>query len=165
MGGLTDVIESSGLLKIVKTAAPLLGAVLGSPAASLGINLLGNIFGTDSKDVSGILNAIQSDPEAILKIKTLESNHAIALAQVASKNYDIEASDRQSARNREISLQDHVPTILAVGFLVNYAIVQLYCVTHPSSEIDIISARFQDVLIMIMSYYFGSSYKNKSVLK
>jgi hypothetical protein len=161
MGGLTDAIESSGILDTVKGAAPLLGAVLGSPVAGVGLALLGNLFGVDSKDVKAIANAIQNDPEALIKIKTLEYQHAASLAQIAAQNYQTEVEDRKSAREREVSLRDYVPTILAVGFLLNYAMIQFYCVTHPSSAIDIISARFQDVLIMIMSYYFGSSHKSR----
>jgi hypothetical protein len=56
---------------------------------------------------------------------------------------------------------EFVPAFLAIGFLINYAAVQFYCVIHENAANDIISARFQDVLIMIISYYFGSSHKEK----
>jgi hypothetical protein len=57
--------------------------------------------------------------------------------------------------------RDHIPAILSVGFLVVYAFVQVYCITHGNNVTDIISARLQDILIMIVSYYFGSSNKEK----
>jgi hypothetical protein len=60
-----------------------------------------------------------------------------------------------------VNLHDHIPTILAVGFLSIYALVQIYCVMHSTSANDIISARLQDVVIMIVSYYFGSSHREK----
>lgn len=59
---------------------------------------------------------------------------------------------------KKIKYSDFVQTLLALGFLVNYAAIQIYCVTHDSKNMDIISARFQDVLIIIISYYFGSSH-------
>lgn len=160
MGGLIDVIESN-----VSKVAPLLGAVLGSPFSGIGISLLANLFGVDSKNVEGIQKAISSDPEALVKIRALEYEHAATLAKIAAEAFATEVEDRKSARSREVALRDYVPTILALGFLANYAAIQFYCVTHPSAALDVISARFQDVLIMIMSYYFGSSHKSPEVLK
>lgn len=147
------------LATVVAKSAPLLGTVLGSPLAGIGISLLSSIFGVSAKDTSGLLSAITTDPESAIKLKELELTHAETLAQIAAGVYQTEVDDRTNARAREIQLHDYVPTILAIGFLINYAAIQFYCVTHATSANDIISARFQDVLIMIMSYYFGSSHK------
>ncbi len=146
---------------IVSKSAPLLGTILGSPLAGAAISLVSSTFGANPKDTQDILDKIRSDPEATLKLKTLEYNHFEEIQRIASVNYQTEVDDRKNAREREKTLHDYVPTILAVGFLVNYALIQFYCVTHPLTTNDIISARFQDVLIMIISYYFGSSHKEK----
>ena len=159
MDGLRDAITSSGLLTNVSKIAPILGSVLGSPLAGVAVSLLASYFGVNSRDVKAIADAVQNDPDSSFKLRQLEYQHAETLAQIAAQNYLTEVDDRKSARARETSLRDYVPTILAIGFLLNYAIIQFYCVTHPSVAIDVISARFQDVLIMIMSYYFGSSHK------
>lgn len=58
---------------------------------------------------------------------------------------------------KKIRKHDWVPSILAIGLLIIYSIVQIYCIFHNGSDDDIISARIQDILIMIISYYFGSS--------
>lgn len=158
MDGLRDVIASSGLGTVVSKVAPVLGAVLGTPLAGMGLSLLGNLFGLDAKNINGLVEAVEKNP---LEVKKLELAHLEALEAIASKNYEIEVDDRKSARAREINLKDHIPMLLSVGFLLNYAAIQFYCVTHPSNAIDIISARFQDVLIMIMSYYFGSSHSSR----
>jgi len=146
---------------IVSKSAPLLGSMLGSPLAGIGVSWLANLFGADPKNTQDIIDKITADPEAILKLKTLEYQHKEELEKIAVSAYQVEVDDRKSARDREVSLHDYVPTILAVGFLCNYAIIQLYCVTHPGNANDIISARLQDVLIMIISYYFGSSHREK----
>lgn len=159
MGGLIDAIESSGIVSTVGKIAPLLGSVLGSPLAGVGISMLANLFHVEPKNVQALHDAIVKDPESSLKIKALENEHIQMLAKISAQNYQTEVDDRKSARSREMALRDYVPTVLAVGFLFNYAAIQFYCVTHPSAAIDVISARFQDVLIMIMSYYFGSSHK------
>jgi hypothetical protein len=156
---MTGLTALETIKNMVGTVAPLLGNVLGTPLAGLGISLLSNLFHINDNDHQKLLDAIKNDPEAMLKIKTLEYQHQEMLTQIASTDYKTEVEDRISARNRETSLHDYVPTILAVGFLINYALMQFYCVTHENAANDIISARFQDVLIMIISYYFGSSHK------
>ncbi len=146
---------------IVSKSAPLIGSLLGSPLAGIGISWVANLFGADPMNTQDIIDKINADPEAALKLKTLEYQHQEMLENISASNYKTEVDDRKSAREREIALNDWVPTILAVGFLINYAIMQFYCVSHISAANDIISARFQDVLIMIVSYYFGSSHKGK----
>lgn len=152
------------LRKLVTQSAPLLGSVLGSPLAGVGISLLGNLFDADPKNIDEIMQKISQDPESLAKFKKLEYDHLEILLKLSNEAYKIQMDDRANARDREKSLRDHVPTVLAIGFLLNYAAIQFYCVTHPSSAIDIISARFQDVLIMIISYYFGSSHREKPTL-
>lgn len=149
------------LSDIVSKSAPLLGSMLGSPLAGIGVSWIASLFDADPANLQQIMDKISTDPEANLKLKTLEYAHIDELQKIAVTNYQTEVDDRKSARERQISLHDYVPTILAVGFLINYALVQFYCVTHPGTANDTISARFQDVLIMIISYYFGSSHKEK----
>ncbi len=156
---MTGLTALETIKNMVGTVAPLLGNVLGTPLAGLGVNLLSNLFHIDDNNHQKLLDAIKNDPNAINKIIDLEYKHRETLEQIASTNYKTEVDDRINARNREVSLHDFVPTILAIGFLINYAAIQFYCVTHSNAATDIISARFQDVLIMIISYYFGSRHK------
>lgn len=151
------------LNELVSKSAPLLGSLLGSPLATMGIGWIADLFGADANNKQSIIDKIISDPEAELKLKTLEYQHQEELQKIAVSSYQTEVDDRKNARAREIALRDHVPTMLAIGFLINYALIQFYCVTHNNSANDIISARFQDVLIMIISYYFGSSHTEKGM--
>lgn len=145
----------------IKAYAPILGAAISvvNPAAGIATNLIASAFGADKTNPSDILSKIIADPEAALKLQKVQFDHIEALQQVNYENYKTEVDDRKDARDREKSLHDWVPTILAIGFLINYAAIQFYCVSNGTTENDIISARFQDVLIMIMSYYFGSMHK------
>lgn len=165
MVGLVELIKSVSL-----ASAPLLGSLLGSPLAGIGVSLLGNAFNVDPKNIDALVATINNDPEGHIKIRSIETKHLEVLAQIAAQNYQNEVDDRKNARARELELakngfRDWVPTILAVGFLINYAAIQFYCVTHPVSISDVISARFQDVLIMIISYYFGSRHKTSRDLQ
>jgi|ERR1017187_3140514 hypothetical protein len=147
------------LKNVVEKISVPFASLLLSPMGSLATQLLATAFGGEGSTLMQLAAKISDDPEAIAKIKALENEHQTAIEKINSENFKTEVDDRKSAREREIQLKDHVPTILAIGFLINYAALQFYCVTHPSNIIDIMSARFQDVLMLIMSYYFGSSYK------
>lgn len=150
------------IVTIVSKSAPLLGTALGSPLAGMALGLIAHLFGVNSNDQNAILSALQS-PESAAKLQQLQNEHLEALEQIQATNYQTEVDDRKNARQREITLKDHVPTILSILFLISYVGIQLYIVMYPQSADDIISARLQDVLIMIISYYFGSS--NPSITK
>lgn len=119
MGGLLDVIESSGLLKAVTTVAPLLGSVLGSPLAGVAINLLSNVFGTNPTDVQGLASKIIDNPSADLRIKSLENEHSEMLAKIASSDYVTEVDDRKDARKYSAQYKDflrHMAYLVTAGF-------------------------------------------------
>ena len=157
---MTGHITLEAIAKLVAKSAPNLASIMGSPLAGIGISLLSGYFGLTS-DPDKILTELQTDPNAEAKLKQLEYEHAETLQRLQSNDYAIQTSDIQNARQRQITLRDWVPTVLAIGFLLSYASIQFYCVMHNDPNDDVISARFQDILIMIMSYYFGSSHKEK----
>ena len=151
-----------GLAKLVGEAAPLVASALGSPLEGVAVSLLAGAFGVDVKDINGLQAAISADPEAAIKLKTIEYDHADTLARLASQDYSTEVDDRKDARQREIKLGDHVPTILALIFTLVYAGIQFCAIYAPHNVDDIISARVQDIMIIIVGYYFGSSNKKLS---
>lgn len=146
---------------VVGKVAPLLGGVLGGPLGSVAVSLVASLFHANNSDLQDILDKIKNDPDAELKLKTLELQHQEALQNFKVTDYQTEVDDRKSARLREMTLHDHIPAILALLFLLCYAIIQVYSVMHPTAVDDIISARLQDILIMVFSYYFGSKHTGK----
>lgn len=170
MAGTTGRImtDFSRIVAEVENIAPSLVGALTTPFAGVVTGLLGKCFGVEFKDIvpsandiTKVVEAMRSDPETLFKLKQFEFENEKFLQEINSRNYLASIDDRKSARGREQSLHDWVPTILAIGFLVNYALIQAYCVTHSSPTSDLISARFQDILLMIISYYFGSSHLMK----
>lgn len=146
------------LAKLVSKAAPTIGSLFGTPLAGIGISLLSDAFGGDADK---LLTTISNNPDAILKLKELEAKHSENILIAKNALYQTEVDDRKNARSLEMQTNSYFPSLLATGFLIIYSAIQFYCVTHNNSVNDIISARLQDVLIMIMSYYFGSSHKEK----
>lgn len=53
-----------------------------------------------------------------------------------------------------------MPDIVCVIFLLVYAFIQYDCLSNPERENSLISARVQDVMIIIISRYFRSEMKS-----
>ena len=156
MGVLNDVGIFKKIAALVSDSAPLLGSVLGSPFAGVAVGLLAHHFALPpGSTATDLLTALEGTSNLGIQAKQLEDEHAEALSRLAN-------DDRASARARQVALRDWVPTILALGFLGIYSLIQVYCVIHEGQGLDVISARLQDVIVMIVSYYFGSSHKLNS---
>lgn len=153
--------EWGNVFEIIRDASPLIGEAISNsnPISALIMSVISKVFGANKYDPKDVFDKIRSDPEYKLKLKKIEFDHEDELIRANSSDYKIEVEDRTDARQKQVNIHDWVPTFLAVGFLINYAAIQFYCVFNNSNVNDIISARFQDVLIMIMSYYFGSMHK------
>lgn len=138
------------LSEIVSKYAPLLGSVIGGPAGGAIGTLVAAQFGADPNDAADLVKRIEGDPEAATKLMQLQLTYWTDLVKLDNE-------DRANARNREIQVRDKIPAILAIGFLLIYAGIQFYAVYNADSSNDIISARVQDILMLIVAYYFGSS--------
>lgn len=136
--------------EIVSKYAPLLGSVIGGPAGGAIGTLVAAQFGADPNDAEDLVKRIEGDPEAATKLMQLQLTYWTDLVKLDNE-------DRANARNREIQVRDKIPAILAIGFLFIYAGIQFYAVYNADSSNDIISARVQDILMLIVAYYFGSS--------
>lgn len=77
MAGLTDAIASE-----VSKVAPILGAVIGSPAAGIGISLLASFFHVKVDDLEGLLNTVQTNPASV---QLVESNNKAYMAMLLDK--------------------------------------------------------------------------------
>lgn len=49
---------------------------------------------------------------------------------------------------------------LAITFVVIYAAIQWEAIRHPGDQDDVISARVQDIMVVIIAYYFVASSKD-----
>ncbi len=140
--------------------APVLASALGSPAGAIVLALIAKALNV--KDVE-IIDKLKKDPAAADALEKLEMEHHEALIKLANEHYATEVTDRQNARSREVAVRDHMTAIIAIAFIVIYTIIQLYVLRFPTNADDIISARVQDIIIMIISYYFGSVHRAKDL--
>jgi hypothetical protein len=102
-----------------------------------------------------ILALKQADNDFALKMQSLGFQHETELEQLA-------VSDRNSARQREMTVRDRIPAILAIGVTVGFFGILLYML-----KAGLPNDGREPLLLMlgslgagwtsVMAYYFGSS--------
>lgn len=159
-------MDLSAVKNAISIYAPLLGGAIGGQAGDLVGSLIAMAFGSSFKNPEDLLAKIRSDPEAALKLRQLQDQHQEALMALENQQAIIITTDIQDARKRQLEEEkitghrDWIVPILAFFVLCIYAIIQFYVIFNPSSADDLVSARLQDVVIIVMSYYFGYSRHN-----
>ncbi|MDD5297647.1 MAG: hypothetical protein PHU46_12110 [Rhodocyclaceae bacterium] len=151
--------------------APLVGTLIGGPAGPLIGGLVSAALGTEATP-DAIHQAIQTDPEAAVKVAQIESDnrvHMQTLAVQAEGNrlaaetaaIQADAADRDSARRRESTVQDKTNRNLAylvVGSFLALVGGTLLGYSHVESAlagtlVGYLSAKCEQII----AYYFGSS--------
>lgn len=92
-------MDLKSLIPFVERAAPLLATYLSNPALGVAgtvVKLISDAFGTQDSEELKLKLANNEDAE--LKLKTVEEENKVQLLQIASKNLEIAAHDRESAR-------------------------------------------------------------------
>lgn len=151
------------LTDILKTMAPGLATMVAGPLGGLAVKAIAEKFGVEDT-LEAVTAAIQSDPEAAMKLREIDL-----------KEIEAHAKDRDSARNREtaIATSDKAPMlnkvvtpVLALGvvglsFLL-FAVLIFVDVKPEAKDILIyILGVLSAAVTQILSYYFGSSQGSK----
>jgi hypothetical protein len=140
--------KKATLQDVVGTVAPGIATVLGGPLAGVAVKALSELFlgkseGTADELQQAITNA---SPDLLIKLKELDKGF-----------YQIDADDRANARQRQIDLHDWTPNVIAFTFLIGYFVLQYYFITTSATPFqEQVSARLQDIMMMIFGYFFGA---------
>jgi len=150
------------LINLLKQYAPQLAIAAGGPLAGLVVSQIAQKLGVEATP-SAVSAAIQADPQV-----------AIKLAEIDVKHFEIEAQDRDSARDRESEiatsanspwLNKAVTPILALVIVTVWACVQYFILNHgiPVENRELVArvlGTLDGALIMCLGYYFGASHKH-----
>lgn len=152
------------LIGLLKNFAPGLATAVGGPLAGAAISAIANRFGV-ADNVEAVAKAIAGDPQAAQKLAELELEYA-----------KLDAADRNSSREREVSIstsQDApllnkiVTPVLALGtvavsFALLAAIMFLPDITGNRKDIAIyVLGAVNAATVQVLSYYFGASHDHK----
>lgn len=151
---------------IVRTVAPALGTALGSPLAGVAVKFIADKFLGNPEATEGEIatSIISSSPEQLVKLKELDNNFALEMKKLDIDIYNIDYLDRNSARDREKTVKDRTPSILAYGILIGFFLViwKLLSDGTLSDSEQVILNTMSNLLMLALSYYFGSSNKTSS---
>ena len=164
---------------LVSQGAPLLGGLLGGPAGAVAGKLVAGLFGADPENPEEVMNAIQGDPNAMVKLRELENTHKEKLQELQLEETKAFLSDVDSARKREAAvvaatggkdINLYILAYIVIASFFGLAGMLLYGVVFPDSSVKIATEEIgNNPLVMliigalisgftqVLSYFFGSS--------
>jgi len=144
---------------MLATSAPVVGGLLGGPAGGAVGAMIAGAIGTTS-DPEAILAKLESDPEAILKIKQLESDERKHLQDIQLQTLQAELQDVQNARQ---SHKDHwmpsvITMVLAVMVAVIGAALLMYPVPDTNKDMTVyLFGQITGTFTTAVAYWIGTS--------
>ncbi len=162
---------------VIGNIAPTIATALGGPMAGGAVKMLSSILlGKDDGTEEEIAKAVSTaTPEQLTKLKEIDAKYKTDMAKIGVDLEQIAADDRDSARKRQVAVQDWVPSVLGIGIMFGFFGI-LILLLLPNTGFNPGDAKLQIVNIMlgslgtmamgVVSYYFGSSTgsKEKNIL-
>ena len=158
------------ILESIATVAPTIATALGGPLGGATAKFVLDKLGVSSKSSENAQEALESlltvNPEKMLELKKLDVEFKKFLAEKDIKIEEIYAKDRDSARQRQVNMKDHTPTVLAVIVICTWVYVQIFFLhnTFPNENSEVVMRALgilDGVLISVFAFYFGSSKGSK----
>lgn len=160
---------------VLRKAFPFISTALslGGPMGVIASTLVGKAIGEDKplpstpEGMADILSTAFVDPTQRAAMLQAEQTFQMQMAELGYKHVeDLEATaaaDRANARNREIQVKDWTPRVLAGLVVIFAAVGEGWVLTHgyPNNVAEGLVGRIlgtlDSALILVLSYYFGSS--------
>jgi hypothetical protein len=159
---------------VVGKIAPALGTALLGPLSGAAISVIGNALGLDEHTEESIKNALSgATPDQLLALKKADQDFEKSMAELGIKKTElafgfdkdmeqIAASDRDSARKREISVGDKTARNLAYAITVGFFGILTALMTHsvpPESKevLYVMLGSLGTAWTGVIAYYFGST--------
>jgi len=165
--------------KAIKSSAPKLGRLIGTliPGASLLGEGLGGVAGmicdatgieSDNPTPDEVMSILQANPDAYVKLKEIESNHAITFEQLSLERDKMYITDVGSARARQTDSEKVTgkkdTNLYALAWLITIGFFSslggLMFITLPEGSSNVIFLLFGALIASfekVQSYFFGSS--------
>jgi hypothetical protein len=153
----------SGWRDVVSTVAPTIASALGGPLAGLAVGAIGEAFGLSEASQERIASAVLgAKPDDLLKLKQAEIAFAQRMRELEIDLVRIASDDRNSARQRESTVKDRLPSLLALVVSLGFFGMLSYMLHNEVPEknsqvLNIMLGSLGTAWIQVMSYYFGSS--------
>lgn len=155
-------------LPVLKNVAPAIATALGGPAAGIATKFLGNaLLGDENADPEAILEAAQS-PENLVKLKQIDADFKVKMAEAGIKLEKVHAEDRAGARAMAIAKGQWPQIILSTVYVLSFSMAMYFTLTaegeFSDAQLAIIGPLIGILsygLAQIMNFWFGSSSGSK----
>lgn len=143
----------------------MLGALLGGPAGGAVGAMVASALGVANAPAA-VTEAISTDPEALVKLKQIESDRAVRLQELLVDHAKVDiitaAADRDSARKMQQATGSKMPAILASVVTGGFFFVLAYLIRYgkPDTGGDallILLGSLGTAWAGIMQFYFGTT--------
>jgi hypothetical protein len=160
----------------IAKVAPLLGAVLPIPGGVILGQAVASLFGGDANNPDDLIQRINQDPDAALKLAQFEMNHKLELEKISLQAFQTEIASTHNAQLREIALAeiaaktgnapDKTTSQLAIitisGFFIYIFSLLLLAIFNLIDQIELsmfneITKILVVIVGMVLGYYFGGS--------
>lgn len=151
---------------IVSTVAPGIATALGGPLAGVAIRTLSQVLlGTGDGSPEAVEKAVlAADPAMLAQLKQAELQFQKDMKALDIDLARIDASDRDSARRREVDAKSYAPAVLATVIVVGFFAVLCGLLSGRAimpKEYELLVGGLIGTLgsavIQVFNYYFGSS--------
>lgn len=149
---------------IVGTVAPGLATALGGPLAGMAVKAVSSaVLGKQDASEDEIAQAITAGgPDVLQKLRAADQQFQLDMKKLDIDLEKISSDDRASARDREKSVKDKTPAIIAfasfAGFFgVLVALIFKEIPTGAKDALMIMLGALGGIVTSITAYYYGSS--------
>lgn len=156
---------------VLAQVAPGIATALGGPVAGLAVKALTGALGLgDNASKEDVMKAVaNATPEQLAAIKKAEQDFMIRMKELDIDVYELDQKDRDSARRRQVDMDDWTPNVLGgviiAGFFIIVAMVlagQFAVETALAGTlVGYVSAKAEQVV----AFFFGSSKGSKDKTK
>lgn len=149
---------------IVGAVAPSIATLFGGPLAGVAVKalsekLLGKPDGTEDEVAQAVASLAPAD---LLKLKEVEADLTKTLADIGVRQAQVDASDRDSARRRQIETKDLTPALIALLVLCGYGAVMYRLMaggplTGDQQILWMMFGTLTAAVTQVLNYFLGST--------
>lgn len=155
-------------IKTLATVAPGIATALGGPLAGVAVKMAADALGVEGAESSIEEMVLSGNPDALLKLKTAETNFKLEMRRLDIDIQKINGEDRASARL--MAKNNMVPqVIISCVYTTGYIIVLWQFMTGQiviPADSELLFGSILGVLTtaqtQILNFWFGSSHGSKS---
>lgn len=156
----------SGAGNALGAVAPTVARALGGPLAGMATESVLEAFGVESEDELGDLSSLSS--EDVRRLKEAEMRLRERMRELDIQEHQLDAADRNSARQRQVEMKDWSVNILAGAYVIGYfgLLALMVAGEIPAATMDaqpfiMLLGALTAGLTHVMNFYFGSSSGSK----